>query len=160
MSWHAQPHAVDASVFASSAPLTAQRLGHLATHWPAWTIISCRGAAAGENASDAVAFTVFRRVAALVPRVRVDATVHRLLGGSKCESRSQNQLHFEVLRARLMQQTFRRDFALLESMLSGPEIDGESPLRPNKYALTDGVGFWPQGLRTAIRTPTDLRSRH
>ena len=48
-SLQAQPHAVFASVLASSAPLTAQRLGHLATHWPAWTIISCRGAAAGES---------------------------------------------------------------------------------------------------------------
>ena len=79
-----------------------------------------RGAAAGENASDAVAFTVFRRVAALTPRVRIDASVHRLLGGRECESRSQNQLHFEDVRARLMQQTFRRDFGVLKSIFFRP----------------------------------------
>ena len=51
---------------------------------------SCRGAAAGENASDAVTFTVFRGFAALMPRVRIDASVHRRLRGRKSESRSQN----------------------------------------------------------------------
>ena len=35
-----------------------------------------RRAAAGENASDAVTFTVFRGFAALMPRVRIDASVH------------------------------------------------------------------------------------
>ena len=95
-----------------------------------------------------------------MPRVRIDASVHRLLSGRECESRSQNQLHFEVLRARLMQQTFRRDFALLESMLSGPEIDKESPRGAQQQNALRGVGFWPLGLRTALGTPRNLGSRH
>ena len=79
-----------------------------------------RGAAAGENASDAVAFTVFRRVAALTPRVRIDASVHRLLSRRQCDSRSQNELHFEVLRARLMQPPFDSTSAYSKSIFFGP----------------------------------------
>ena len=112
---------------------------------------------AGENASRITircrhrCFAVFRRVAALVPRVRVDASVLRRLRCRQCQSRNQNQLHFEVLRARLMQQTFRRDFGVLKSIFS-PVYRWSVPRRAQiANALRRRRRVWPLGLRTAFR---------
>jgi len=90
--------AVDASVFASSAPLTAQRLGHLATHWPAWTIISRRGRRERVANLSTPFRTIFFGVTVLVPGVRVDASVQKLLGRGMRQQYGQEEPHTETVR--------------------------------------------------------------